>query len=72
MIANKEALSADAKELIAELVSKVKATYAKAEASATLEGSKLTVTLDGVKLSELENPTYTVTYRQGRGMARCV
>lgn len=69
MIANKEALSADAKELIAELVSKVKATYAKAEASATLEGSKLTVTLDGVKLSELENPTYTVTYRQGRGMA---
>lgn len=69
MIANKEALSADAKELIAELVSKVKATYAKAEASATLEGSKLTVTLDGVELSELENPTYTVTYRQGRGMA---
>ena len=69
MIANKEALSADAKELIAELVSKVKATYAKAEASATLKGSKLTVTLDGVELSELENPTYTVTYRQGRGMA---
>ena len=69
MIANKEALSADAKELIAELVSKVKATYAKAEASATLEGSKLTVTLDGVELLELENPTYTVTYRQGRGMA---
>lgn len=69
MIANQEALSADAKELIAELVSKVKATYAKAEASATLEGSKLTVTLDGVELSELENPTYTVTYRQGRGMA---
>ena len=69
MIANKEALSADAKELIAELVSKVKATYVKAEASATLKGSKLTVTLDGVELSELENPTYTVTYRQGRGMA---
>ena len=67
MIANKEATSADAAELIDELISKVKATYEKVEASATLKGNALDIKL-GVDFEKLENPTYTLSYRQGRGM----
>ena len=66
MIANKEALSADAAELINELEEKIKATYPTAEATATLKGSELEVTLNGVELKDLENPTYKLTYRAGR------
>ena len=39
MIANKDAVSVDAAELISELESKVKATYTKVAATATLKGS---------------------------------
>ena len=66
MIANKEALSADAAELINELEEKIKATYPTAEATATLKGSELEVALNGVELKDLENPTYKLTYRAGR------
>ena len=66
MIENKEALSADAAELINELEEKIKATYPTAEATATLKGSELEVALNGVELKDLENPTYKLTYRAGR------
>ena len=66
MIANKEALSAGAAELINELEEKIKATYPTAEATATLKGSELEVALNGVELKDLENPTYKLTYRAGR------
>ena len=66
MIANKEALSADAAELINELEEKIKATYPTAEATATLTGSELEVALNGVGLKDLENPTYKLAYRAGR------
>ncbi len=68
MIANKDAASADAAELISELESKVKATYATVAATATLKGSDLAITLQDKELADLENPTYTLSYRQGRGM----
>ena len=67
MIANKKATSADAAELIDELISKVKATYETVEASATLKGNALDIKL-GTELAKLENPIYTLSYRQGRGM----
>ena len=67
MIANKESTSADAAELIDELISKVKATYEKVDASATLKGNALNINL-GVDFAKLENPIYTLSYRQGRGM----
>ena len=68
MIANKDAVSVDAAELISELESKVKATYTKVAATATLKGSDLAITLQDKELTDLENPTYTLSYRQGRGM----
>lgn len=67
MIANKESTSADAAELIDELISKVKATYEKVDALATLKGNALNINL-GVDFAKLENPTYTLSYSQGRGM----
>ena len=67
MIANEKATSAEAAELIEELKEKVKKFYETISGTATIEGSALTVNLDGKKLSDLENPTYTVSYRQGRG-----
>lgn len=67
MIANKKATSADAAELIDELISKVKATYETVEASAILKGNALDIKL-GTELAKLENPIYTLSYRQGRGM----
>ena len=66
LIANPEAKSADAAELIGELEDKIKATYPTANAIATLKGAKLDVQLDGIDLSALENPTYKLTYKQGR------
>ena len=66
LIANTEAKSADAAELIGELEDKIKATYPTANAIATLKGAKLDVQLDGIDLSALENPTYKLTYKQGR------
>lgn len=68
MIENKETLSADAEELIGELKEKVKATYSSIEASATLKGTELNISLNDTELSALENPVYTLSYRQGRGM----
>ena len=69
MIANKTASSAEAAELIEELISKVKATYESISATAAIKGTDVSVTLDGNTLAELENPTYTISYRQGRGSA---
>ena len=66
MIANKEALSADAAELISELEEKIKATYPTADVTATLKGTELEVALNGVELKDLENPAYKLTYRNGR------
>ena len=68
MLENTSAMSADAAELIGELESKVKATYATVSATATLKGTNLAVSLQDTKLDDLENPTYTLSYRQGRGM----
>lgn len=68
MLADKSAKSADAAELIGELEDKIKATYPTANATATLKGTKLAVQLDGVELSALENPIYTLSYRNGRRM----
>ena len=69
MIANKTASSAEAAELIEELISKVKATYESISATAAIKGTDVFVTLDGKTLADLENPTYTISYRQGRGSA---
>ena len=69
MIANQNALSAEAAELIGELKSKVKATYETISATATLKGSDLAITLQEKELADLVNPTYTLTYREGKGMA---
>ena len=67
MIANKEAASADAAELISELTEKVKATYSTVEVEATAKGNYLGIALKNVSLEDLENPTYTLSVRQGRG-----
>ena len=72
MIANKDAASADAAELISELESKVKATYTTVAATATLKGSNLAIELQDTELAALENPTYTLSYAQGRGMVTLV
>ena len=67
MIANKEAASADAAELISELTEKVKATYSTVEVEATVKGNYLGIALKNVSLEDMENPTYTLSVRQGRG-----
>ena len=67
MIANKEAASADAAELISELTEKVKATYSTVEMEATVKGNYIGIALKNVSLEDLENPTYTLFVRQGRG-----
>ena len=67
MIANKEAASADAAELISELTEKVKATYSTVEVEATAKGNYIGIALKNVSLEDLENPTYTLSVRQGRG-----
>ena len=67
MIANKEAASADAAELISELTEKVKATYSTVEVEVTAKGNYLGIALKNVSLEDLENPTYTLSVRQGRG-----
>ena len=69
MIANKTASSAEAAELIEELISKVKATYESVSATAVIRGTDVSVTLDGKTLADLEHPVYTISYRQGRGSA---
>lgn len=46
----------------------MKATYASASATATLKGNNLEIALQDKELADLENPTYTLSYRQGRGM----
>jgi len=68
MIADKNATSVGAAGLIAELMEKVKKSCPSVEATATLKGSDLAITLDK-DLEKLENPTYALTYRQGRGSA---
>lgn len=69
MLKDDNASSADAAGLIAELTEKVKKTYPKAEASATLQGSVLEITLKDVELSALDAPSYTITYKQGKRSA---
>ncbi|MCD8364406.1 MAG: FMN-binding protein [Clostridiales bacterium] len=66
MIANADATSYEAAELIEELMGKVKAYYPTAAAFATLEGVYLTVSFDEIELEDLENPTYILTYGSGR------
>lgn len=66
MIADTSSLSADAEELIGELTEKVKATYAKITATATLQDSDLSIKLgDGKELNNLDNPTYSLSVRKG-------
>ncbi|MGN0204933.1 MAG: FIVAR domain-containing protein [Coprococcus sp.] len=65
MIDSTDATSVDAANLIDELEEKIKKTYPSAEATATLKGSELAITLD-VALNVLENPSYTLSYKQGR------
>ncbi|MCR5737166.1 MAG: hypothetical protein K6G64_05910 [Eubacterium sp.] len=67
MVKEKTASSVEAATLISEVIEKVKNTYGKYEASATLEGAKLSISL-GVNLTELVNPTYQVSVQQGRRM----
>ncbi|MEI3281028.1 MAG: hypothetical protein V8R46_10060 [Eubacterium ramulus] len=50
MIANKEAASADAAELISELTEKVKATYSTVEVEATAKGNHIGIALKNVSL----------------------
>ena len=66
MLKNKEALSAEAEELISELKEKVKATYSVVEATATLKGKELNISLKDTELRALDNPVYTLSYREGR------
>ena len=66
MLKNEEALSAEAEELISELKEKVKATYSVVEATATLKGKELNISLKDTELSALDNPVYTLSYREGR------
>lgn len=66
MIENNNDTSAEAAELIEELMLLVKNHYPKASATATLTGSTLSVSLDGAVLEDLENPTYELSYRSGR------
>ena len=68
MLSDQNAFSYDAEELIKELTEKVKATYASSSATATLKGNNLEIALQDKELADLENPTYTLSYRQGRGM----
>ncbi len=68
LIANENATSVEAAELISELVGKVKKYYPTATATATLKGSVLNIAL-GVNLEDLDSPTYTLTYRAGRNNA---
>lgn len=63
MIQNSKNTSAEAAELIEELMLLVKNHYPKASATATLTGSTLSVSLNGAELGELENPAYELSYR---------
>ena len=67
MLQNTSAKSADAKELIGELTEKTKKYYQTVNATATIVDKMLNIELENKQLSNLENPTYTVSYRQGRG-----
>ena len=67
MIKDVSAKSADAKELIGELTEKTKKHYQAVNATATIVDKMLNIELENKQLSDLENPTYTVSYRQGRG-----
>ena len=68
LIANPDATSVQAVELISELIEKVKKNYPTATATATLKGSLLNIDLN-VNLEALENPSYALTYRAGRSEA---
>lgn len=61
--------SVEASELIEELISKVKYFYETSfTASATLTGNIVAISLDGITLKKLVNPTYKITYTEsGRG-----
>ena len=69
MIKDASAKSADVKELIEELTEKTKKYYQTVNAEATIIAKQLNIELENVQLSDLENPIYTVSYRQGRGSA---
>lgn len=67
MIGAADETSYNAATLISELEEKIKATYPTAEATATLKGKELHVELVDISLDKLENPTYKLSYKQGRG-----
>ena len=69
MIADKNSYSSDAADLIKELKEKVKATYPSVSATATLTGKQLAIALADTELKQLDNPTYALTYREGRKQA---
>lgn len=72
MLTNAGATSAEAKELIDELKEKTKKYYQIFTTTASITGKKLNIQLEGVKLSDLENPTYTLSYQQGRSLVTLV
>ncbi|MBQ9015308.1 MAG: hypothetical protein IJ109_04245 [Firmicutes bacterium] len=62
-----DATSYEAATLIGELQEKIKKTYPVLNLSAALNGSVLSLTLsDGVKFTDLVNPTYTLSIPEGR------
>ena len=67
MLESETATSADAEELIEELKEKTKKHYPQAKAAMTITPSAAFITLDGAELADLENPSYAITYKAGRG-----
>lgn len=68
MLANANATSYEAAELIGELTEKVKKTYPALNAAATLKAGVLTITLpQGTALTDLKNPSWDLGVSSRRG-----
>ncbi|MBE5959538.1 MAG: hypothetical protein E7254_11850 [Lachnospiraceae bacterium] len=65
MAAEKVASSVEASNMIKNIKAAVKNNYEKYEIAASLVGNKLSIEMDK-ELQELENPTYSLSYTQGR------
>ena len=72
MVSRGTATSVEANSLIAELQEKIKETYPTAQATATLKGSELVITLTGAELSNLTNPKLTLSAGSGRSVTKLV
>ncbi len=72
MVSLGTATSVEANSLIAELQEKIKKTYPTAQATATLKGSELVITLTGAELSNLTNPKLTLSAGSGRSVTKLV